>query len=65
RKLIHSKYRFETLLFAREFFRQRGNTFTLHIGVPVPWQTFDKTKTHREWAILIQKQACALRELPN
>ncbi|MDR1525523.1 MAG: hypothetical protein LBS79_09780, partial [Tannerella sp.] len=37
RKRIHSKINFEVLLFAREFFRQRGRTFTLHIGKPIPW----------------------------
>ncbi|MDR1455430.1 MAG: hypothetical protein LBJ01_07255 [Tannerella sp.] len=60
RKRIHSKVNFEVLLFAREFFRQRGRTFTLHIGKPVPWQTFDRTETHREWAHRMQLLATGL-----
>ncbi|GHT53383.1 glycerol acyltransferase [Bacteroidia bacterium] len=50
RRLIHSRFRFEELLYPNEFFKQRGNTFTLYIGKPIPWQTFDNTKTPREWA---------------
>jgi putative hemolysin len=60
RKGIHSKINFEVLLFAHEFFRQRGRTFTLHIGKPVPWQTFDHTKNHREWAHWMQRLVTGL-----
>ncbi|MDR3142964.1 MAG: glycerol acyltransferase [Tannerellaceae bacterium] len=60
RKRIHSKINFEVLLFAHEFFRQRGRTFTLHIDEPVPWQTFDHTKTHKEWAHWMQRLVTGL-----
>jgi putative hemolysin len=62
RKRIRSKIKFEVMLFAREFFRQRGRTFTLHIGKPVPWQTFDQTKTHQEWARWMQHLVAGLPE---
>ncbi|MDR0714657.1 MAG: 1-acyl-sn-glycerol-3-phosphate acyltransferase [Bacteroidales bacterium] len=60
RKRIHSKINFEVMLFAREFFRQRGRTFTLHIGKPVPWQTFDHTKNYQEWAHWMQRLVSGL-----
>ncbi|MDR1557824.1 MAG: hypothetical protein LBS88_12480 [Tannerellaceae bacterium] len=60
RKHIRSKVNFEVILFAREFFRQRGRTFTLHIGQPVSWQTFNHTKSHREWAQWMQHRVNCL-----
>jgi hypothetical protein len=33
-----------------EMFKQRGKNFVLRIGKPIPWQTFDKSKTQTEWA---------------
>ncbi len=50
RKRIRLKTRVESLLVASEFFKQKGNTFTLYIGKPISWQTFDTTKSHKEWA---------------
>ena len=63
RRWIHAKTRFEVLLFAHEFFRQRGRTFTLHIGEPVSWQTFDRTKNYREWAHWMQRLVAGLPAL--
>lgn len=62
RKWIRSKVNFEVLLFANEFFKQKGNSFTLYIGKPVCWQTFDKKKAHQEWADWIKYQVF---DLPN
>lgn len=50
RKRIRSKVNFEIILFANEFFKQKGNKFNLYIGKPIPWQTFDKKKAHQGWA---------------
>jgi len=33
-----------------ELFKQRGKEFTLKIGKPILWQTFDKSKSQTEWA---------------
>ena len=38
------------LYLADEMFKNRHKTFTLTIGKPIPWQTFDKSKTPSEWA---------------
>ena len=60
RRLICSPVSFETILFGHEFFRQQGKTFTLYIGKPVAWETFDKTKTPKEWANAMKDIACGL-----
>jgi putative hemolysin len=50
RKFLHLKFNIEMMYLADEMFKQKGNKFTIRIGKPIPWQTFDKTKTHSEWA---------------
>ncbi|NDP20814.1 MAG: glycerol acyltransferase [Paludibacter sp.] len=50
RKFLGVKFNVEMMYLADEMFKQRGNHFTIRIGNPIPWQTFDKSKTHTEWA---------------
>jgi len=50
RKFLGIKFNIEMLYLADEMFKQRGNHFTLKIGKPIPWQHFDKTKSHTQWA---------------
>ena len=38
------------LYLADEMFKNRGKTFKVTFGKPIHWSTFDKTKTHTEWA---------------
>lgn len=50
RRFIHSKINFEIALFVDEIFKQKGNTFTLYIGNSICFETFNDTKSHKEWA---------------
>lgn len=50
RRRIHSKIKFDVLLFANEFFKQKGKSFHLYIGKPISWETLDATKNQQEWA---------------
>ncbi len=38
------------LYLADEMFKNRHKTFTVTFGKPIPWQTFDKSKTPAQWA---------------
>ena len=38
------------LFLVDEMYKNRGNTFPVKIGKPIPWQTFDKSKTPAAWA---------------
>ena len=49
-KFLGIKVNIAMLYLADEMFRNSHNTFTLTIGKPIPWQTFDKSKTASEWA---------------
>lgn len=50
RKKLNIKFNIEMLLLPREMFKKRNHTFTIYFGKPIPWQTFDNTKTPQEWA---------------
>ncbi len=50
RKRLKIKFNIEMLFLVDEMFKQRGQTITLTIGKPIPYTTFDKTKTPTEWA---------------
>jgi putative hemolysin len=49
RKKIGLKFNIEMLFLPRELFKAQGATFTIHFGKPIPWQTFDSTKSPQEW----------------
>lgn len=50
RNLFGIKANIELILLPRELFRKKGKTVRVIIGKPIPWQTFDKTHSHFEWA---------------
>ena len=50
RKFLKIKVNIEMLYLVDELFKQKGNHFTLKVGKPIPWQTFDKSKSPSEWA---------------
>ncbi len=37
-----------------EMYKNVGKTFRIAIGKPIPWQTFDKSKTPQQWAQHVQ-----------
>ena len=62
RKAIGLKWNLEMFFLADETFKHRGQKFTITFGKPIPYQTFDKSKTHNEWA---QKVRNILYSLPK
>lgn len=45
-----------------EMYKNVHKTFTVTIGKPIPWQTFDKSRTPAEWAQYVQD---IVYQLPN
>ena len=43
-----------------EMMRNRGKTFELHVGRPIPWQTFDGSRTPAQWAQWVQQETYQL-----
>jgi hypothetical protein len=50
RKKIKIKFNIEMLFLPAELFKATGSTFTIHFGKPIPWQTFDFSKSPQQWA---------------
>ncbi len=53
------------LFLVDEMYRNVGKTFRITIGKPIPWQTFNKTKTPMEWANFVEEHVYALSSNDN
>lgn len=53
-KIFHSKVNFAMLFLVDEMYRNRHKHFRVVIGKPIPWQTFDNTRTPKEWAKFVE-----------
>jgi putative hemolysin len=65
RKRLGIKANIEMLYLPDEMFRQKGKEIHLVFGKPIPWQTFDKSKTAPEWASWVKSESYKLKsEIP-
>lgn len=62
RERLGFKMNFEMLYLPDEMFKKKHHTFRIHIGKPIPWKTFDKTQTPKEWAKWVQKKVYDLSQ---
>ena len=53
-KFLGIKVNIAMLYLADEMLKNRHKTFTVTIGKPISWQTFDKSKTPAEWAAYVK-----------
>ncbi|MDR2083438.1 MAG: 1-acyl-sn-glycerol-3-phosphate acyltransferase [Bacteroidales bacterium] len=65
RKFFKIKFNIEMMLLPSEMFKQKGKTIELIIGKPIPWQTFDKSKSDNEWASLLREHVYELQKNNN
>lgn len=49
------------LFLVDEMYKNVNKTFRIVIGKPIPWQTFDKSKTAIEWAEFVESKVYELR----
>ena len=49
------------LFLVDEMYKNVGKTFHVTIGKPIPWQTFDKSKTPMEWAQFVRDRVYHLK----
>lgn len=59
-KKLHLKFNFAMLFLSDEMFKNAGKEYTITFGKPIPWQTFDKSKTPAEWAQWVKEQVYTL-----
>lgn len=53
-KMLHSRVNFAMLFLVDEMYRNVHKKFRVVIGKPIPWQTFDKSRTAMEWAKFVE-----------
>lgn len=53
-KTLHLKFNIAMLFLVDEMYKNVHKTFRVAIGKPIPWQTFDKSKTPAEWAQYVE-----------
>jgi len=53
-------FNFAMLFLVDEMYKNVHKTFRVAIGKPIPWQTFDKSKTPMEWAQFVKEQVYKL-----
>ncbi|HSV88091.1 MAG TPA: 1-acyl-sn-glycerol-3-phosphate acyltransferase [Bacteroidales bacterium] len=61
RKVLKIKAKLELVLLPHEMFNKKNKTIRIKIGSPIPFQSFDRTKTHFEWAQYVKQQVYTLK----
>ena len=51
------KANIEMLFLADEMFKQKDKEISLVFGSPIPWKTFDKSRSAPEWAEWVKSKA--------
>ena len=53
-KMLGLRFNLAMLYLVDELFKNQHKTFEVHIGRPIPWQTFDRSRTATQWAAYVQ-----------
>jgi len=61
RKASGLKFNIELIYLPDEMYKNSNQTFTITFGKPIPWQTFDKSKTAKEWAQYVKEVVYSLK----
>lgn len=62
RKFFKIKWNLEMFFLPDETMKHKNAEVHLYFGKPIPYTTFDNTKTHKEWANWVRKKTYALKE---
>jgi 1-acyl-sn-glycerol-3-phosphate acyltransferase len=65
RKFLHIKWNIEMFFLPDELMKHRNSEVPVYFGKPIPYQTFDKSKTHQEWADWVKEHVYKLPALFN
>lgn len=63
RKGVGITFNAELIYLPGEMFKNKGETFTITFGEPIPWQTFNKSKSPSKWADYVKKKVYSLPHL--
>lgn len=62
RKLLGIKFNIEMVLLPDEMFKNKNKTFSITFGKPIPYSTFDHSKSGQQWAQYVKEIAYKLGE---
>ncbi|MDP4184038.1 MAG: 1-acyl-sn-glycerol-3-phosphate acyltransferase [Bacteroidota bacterium] len=65
RKFLHIKVNLEMMLLPDEMFKHQGKTFNIIFGKPIPYTTFDHSRTNEEWATDVKQIVYGLKTQGN
>ncbi len=60
-KTLGIKFNIAMLYLADEMYKNQHKTFRVYIGKPIPWQTFDKSKSPTQWAQYVKEIVYSLQ----
>ena len=60
-RMLGIKFNIAMLYLSDEMFKNKNKKFTVTIGKPIPWQTFDKSRTPMQWAQHVQDIVYSLK----
>lgn len=60
-KTLHIKFNIAMLFLVDEMYKNVHKDFTVSIGKPIPWQTFDRSRSALEWAQWVKEQVYELK----
>ena len=61
RKFLRLKWNIEMFFLPDELVKQKNSEVFIYFGKPIPYQTFDHTKTHQEWATWVKEVSYQLK----
>lgn len=59
-KALHLKFNVAMLFLVDELYRNRGKQFEIRIGKPISWQTFNHSRSTKDWAQWLRQQVYEL-----
>lgn len=59
-KMLRLKFNAAMLFLPDEMFRNKGKTFELYVGKPIPWHTFDNSMKPQQWAGWVEQRVYEL-----
>ncbi len=64
-RFLKLKFNIGMIFLVDELFKQKHKHFVITFGKPIPWQTFDNSKTDRQWADWTKEKLLELQEDNN
>ena len=61
-KFIGLKFNIGMFMLVDELFKKSGKNFVITFGEPIPYSTFDKSKTDQQWANIVREKVEKLQE---